>query len=91
LQSQSQPPQSSNEEKQEQKTLSIGELLHIANGIEENLNKEHHLSSSEIMFIGTILQASATTDYMIHTLIKNAHVQVLEIRPDRPPFKPGEN
>lgn len=79
------------EEKQEQKTLSIAELLHIANGIEENLSKEHHLTSAEIMFIGTILQASATTDYMIHNLIKRAHVEVIKMPIENVAFKPGEN
>lgn len=78
------------EEKQERETLSIGELLKIARGIEENLVKEHHLAGVEIMFIGTILQASATTDYMIHNLIKRAHV--IEIHPSESvAFKPGEN
>ena len=79
------------EEKQERETLSIGELLKIARGIEENLVKEHHLTSAEIMFIGTILQASATTDYMIHNLIKRAHVEVIQMPSGNVEFKPGEN
>jgi rRNA maturation endonuclease Nob1 len=79
------------EEKQERETLSIGELLKIARGIEENLVKEHHLTSAEIMFIGTILQASATTDYMIHNLIKKAQVQVIKVPIGNVAFKPGEN
>ncbi len=80
------------EEKQERKTLSIEELLTVANGIEKNLATEHRLSSAEIMFVGTIIQASATADYTIHNLVKRAHVQVIEMRPDqRTEFKPGEN
>ena len=79
------------EEKQERETLSIEELLKIAKGIEENLVKVHNLTSSEIMFIGTILQASATTDYMIHNLIKKAHVQVIQMPSGDVEFKPGEN
>ncbi len=79
------------EEKHERETLSIEELLKIAKGIEENLVKVHNLTSSEIMFIGTILQASATTDYMIHNLIKKAHVQVIQMPSGDVEFKPGEN
>jgi uncharacterized DUF497 family protein len=80
------------EEKQERKTLSIEELLTVAKEIEKNLATEHHLTNAEIMFVGTIIQASTTTDYVIHTLIKKAHVQVIEMRPDqRTEFKPGEN
>ena len=78
-------------EEEKRKTLSVGELLHIAHEIDENLSKEHHLTSAEIMFIGTILRASATTDYTIHNLIKKAHVQVVEIRPEKFEFKPEEN
>ena len=79
------------EEKQERETLSIEELLKVARGIDENLAKEHHLTSAEIMFIGTILQASATTDYMIHNLIKKAHVEVIRMPSGDVEFKPGEN
>lgn len=80
------------EEKQGRDTLSVEALLTITNVIEKNLCEEHHLSSAEIMFIGTIIQASATADYTIHNLVKRAHVQVIEMRPDqRTEFKPGEN
>ncbi len=82
------------EEKQERKTLSIDELLTVANGIEKTLCEEHHLSSAEIMFIGTVLQASATTDYTIHNLIKKAQVIKIPLEPhtkSRQEFKPGEN
>jgi len=79
------------EEKHERETLSIEELLKIARGIDENLAKEHHLTSAEIMFIGTILQASSTTDYMIHNLIKKAHVEVIRVPSGDVEFKPGEN
>jgi len=75
------------EEKQEQKTLSVEALLKIAQIIEKHLNEKYHLSSAEIMFIGTTLQAAATADYMIHKLIKNA--QVIEISPEKIIFDPG--
>jgi len=79
------------EEKKERKTLSIEELLHIAHELEKNLSEERNLSSAEIMFIGTIIQASVTADYTIHNLIKKAHVQVIEMRPGSTEFKPGES
>jgi len=83
------------EAKEERKTLSIEELLKITKGIEESLSKEHNLSSAEVMFVGTILQASANTDYMIHNLIKKAHVQVIAVPQENveytTEFKPGEN
>jgi len=79
------------EEKQERNTLSIGELLKIAHKIEKTLSKDHNLSSSEILFIGTMLQASTTTDYMIHNLIKKAHVEVVEMRQGDDEFKIGDN
>ncbi len=78
-------------EKQERKTLAVEELLLIANEIGKNLVEEHHLTSAEVLFVGTILQASTTTDYMIHNLLKRANVHVVEMRPEHPQFKPGEN
>lgn len=77
------------EEKQEQKTLSVEALVKISEIIEKHLDEKYHLSSAEIMFIGTILQAAATTDYMIHKLIKKA--QVIEISPEKIISDPGRN
>lgn len=85
------------EEKQEpepeekQKTMSIEELLSIAKSIEAALSDKYNLSSAEIMFIGTTLQASATTDYLIHNLIKRSEVHVIELQQEKVAFKPGHN
>lgn len=77
------------EEKQERKTLSIEDLLHIAHGIENVLIEDHDLSSAEMMYVASILQAEATTNYMMGKLIRGA--QVIQINPEQATFNPTKD
>lgn len=77
------------EEKQERKILSVEDLLHIAHGVSNVLIDDHNLTSAEMMYVASILQAEATTNYMMGKLIRGA--QVIHINPEQVTFKPGDN
>lgn len=77
------------EEKQERKILSIKDLLHIAHGIENVLIEDHNLTSAEMMYVASILQAEATTNYMMGKVIRGA--QVIQINPEQATFNPEQD